>query len=162
MIIAFQQVMVKPSARGVAWPAQRFIVSPKANMHFRHMKGYKALGEYVEYFNERDKFEYAFVAPDLIDELNIDTVPRCPPPKMQASLSKVQEEKSIKAAIVQDLLLLTQHTLFTKIHSKYSWIGLRVKVLMDSELESVSDNSNDFNFFLQLVFIHLHINFFLA
>ena len=124
-----------------SWPALKYWISPKAVPILANMKFYKASGVYVEYFSEREKSEYYFTTEDLVQDLNETTIPKRPSPKMSVLMAKVEEDKKLKNDIIQDLVILTQNMLFTKSCNKFSWVGLRVKVMLNPELESTAETS---------------------
>jgi hypothetical protein len=144
VIVSCQFVMVtshKSKAVSTAWPAQRYIASPKALSVLSSMDSYKPSKTYVEYYAEREKSPYAFVAEDMIFDLNEFTVPKRQTAKMSALLAQVEDDKKMKANIIKDLITLTQNALFIKSCNKYSWVGLRVKVLLDPELGNTTETS---------------------
>lgn len=143
VIVSCQYVMVAQKGKSVstAWPAQRYVASPKALSVLSSMETYKPSRVYVEYYSDRGKPPYAFTTEDMISDFNENTVPKRPSAKMIALLAQVEDDKKMRANIIKDLITLTQNALFIKSCNKYSWVGLRVKVLLDPELGNTTEIS---------------------
>ena len=142
VIVSCQHVMVSSRSKSAGtWPALKYWISPKAALVLANIKYFRASGVYVEYFSERGKADFSFVSEDLIQELNENTVPKRPSPKLTVLMEKVEEDKKMKNDIVHDLITLTESALFAKGCNKFFWVGLRVKVMLNPDLENTAETS---------------------
>ena len=106
VIVACQFVLVTTASGRIPWPAQRYWISPKARELLQTMKSYRQGGQYVEYFNEGSSHEeHGFPTDNLILELSEANLPKKPSLKLAAALTRMEEEKALVSAVIQDLVL---------------------------------------------------------